>query len=279
MQSRLRIFNDKQKSMITNTGLLLFDIDGVIRDVTNSYRMAIKETVNVFCGWKPSIQDIDSIKSEGCWNNDWDLSLEMISRHIQNNNLSISTPTKKALIKCFESLYFGGDPNQDSNKWSGFIKNETLLVKKNLFDELTNRKISWGFISGAELPSAKFVLEHRLGLVSPPLIAMGDAPDKPDPTGFISLSSKLSKTPLGSSNHPIAYIGDTVADVKTVINARLRIPKQKFISLGIAPPHLHKNSNQDKRIYYENKLREAGTDLIIKSMDNIINEIVNLFTS
>ena len=51
-------------------GLILFDIDGVIRDVTNSYRMAIKETVSFFCGWTPSIQDIDSIKSEGCWNND-----------------------------------------------------------------------------------------------------------------------------------------------------------------------------------------------------------------
>ena len=61
-----------------------------------------------------------------------------------------------------------------------------------------------------------------------------EAPEKPDPTGFISLSSKLSKKPLGFSNPPIAYIGDTVADVKTVINARIKIPDQKFISLAIA---------------------------------------------
>ena len=260
-----------------NIGLILFDIDGVIRDVTNSYRMAIQETVCIFCGWKPSIQDIDSIKSEGCWNNDWDLSLEMINRHVKNNNVSLFPPTRSKLIERFEIYYFGGDPNHDPSEWTGFIKNETLLVKKNLFDELTQQRIGWGFVSGAELPSAKFVLEQRLRLVSAPLISMGDAPEKPDPTGFISLASRLSKIPLGVSNPPIAYIGDTVADVKTVINARNRIPQQKFISLAIAPPHLHGDSNLLKRHIYEVKLREAGTDLIIKSMDNFKNEIIDLF--
>ena len=175
--------------MMNNIGLILFDIDGVIRDVTNSYRLAIQETVNFFSGWRPSIEDIDSIKSEGCWNNDWDLSLEMINRHVQKNNLSFSAPSRKNLIECFENFYFGGDPNHDSSEWSGFIKDETLLVKQTFFEELTQRRIGWGFVSGAELPSAKFVLEQRLGLASAPLIAMGEAPEKPDPTGFISLSS------------------------------------------------------------------------------------------
>ena len=265
--------------MVDNIGLILFDIDGVIRDVTNSYRMAIQETVDFFCGWRPSIEDIDFIKSEGCWNNDWDLSLEMINRHLKNNKISISAPARKTLIKCFENYYFGGDPFDESSEWSGFIKNETLLVKKNLFDELTRLKIGWGFLSGAELPSATFVLEKRLGLDSAPLIAMGEAPDKPDPTGFISLSSKLSKKPLGASNIPIAYIGDTVADVKTVINARIKIPDQKFISLAIAPPHLHIDFNHAKRLNYESDLRKAGADLIIKSMDNLENETYDILTS
>ena len=264
--------------MIHNIGIVLFDIDGVIRDVTYSYRMAIQETVNTFCGWKPSIQDIDSIKSEGCWNNDWDLSLEMINRHIQLKQLSITVPTRISLIKCFENYYFGGDPNKESNKWSGFINNEKLLINKDFFDNLTQLRIGWGFVSGAELPSAKFVLEQRLGLDSPPLIAMGDAPDKPDPTGFILLSSQLSNTPLGKLTPPVAYIGDTVADVKTVINARSVIPEQEFISLGIAPPHLSGITNKEKRLSYEIKLKEAGADIIIKSISNLKNELINLFT-
>tara|TARA_B100000965_G_scaffold337135_1_gene303793 strand:- start:6700 stop:7497 length:798 start_codon:yes stop_codon:yes gene_type:complete len=264
---------------MNNIGLILFDIDGVIRDVTNSYRRAIQETVSFFSGWKPSIQDIDAIKNEGCWNNDWDLSLEMINRYKQKNNSSIFVPTRSKLIERFEDFYFGGNPCYESSQWSGFIKNETLLVKKNLFDKLTQQRIGWGFVSGAELASAKFVLEQRIGLISPPLIAMGDAPDKPDPTGFISLSSKLSNSPLGVSNPPIAYIGDTIADVKTVINARIKIPSQRFISLAIAPPHLQVDPDQNKRLEYEDKLREAGAEVIIKSMDILKDEIVELLTS
>ena len=259
-----------------NVGLVLFDIDGVIRDVTNSYRLAIQETVNFFCGWRPLIEDIDSIKSEGCWNNDWDLSLEMIKRHVKKNNLSFSAPTRKILIECFETFYFGGDPNHDPSEWSGFIKDEKLLVERTLFADLTRQRIGWGFVSGAELPSAKFVLEQRLGLISAPLIAMGDAPEKPDPSGLISLSSKLSQQPLGISNPPIAYIGDTVADVKTVLNARIKIPDQKFISLAISPPHLQLYSNREKRIRYEEKLLNAGADFILQSLKNLNNEIIKI---
>ena len=262
---------------MNNIGLILFDIDGVIRDVTNSYRLAIQETVNFFSGWRPSIEDIDHIKSEGCWNNDWDLSLEMIVRHLKRNNLSFPIPTRKKVIECFENFYFGGNPNHDSSEWSGFIKDEKLLVERTLFAELTRQRIGWGFVSGAELPSAKFVLEQRLGLISAPLIAMGDAPEKPDPTGLISLSSKLSKEPLGISNTPIAYIGDTVADVKTVVNARIKIPNQKFISIAISPPHLHLYSSREKRLRYEAKLVNAGADFIIQSMKNLTNLIIKLF--
>ena len=260
-----------------NIGLVLFDIDGVIRDVTKSYRLAIQETVNFFCRWRPSIEDIDSIKSEGCWNNDWDLSLEMIKRHVKKNNLSFSAPTRKILIECFENFYFGGNPKHDSSEWTGFIKDEKLLVERALFAELTSQRIGWGFVSGAELPSAKFVLEERLGLISAPLIAMGDAPEKPDPTGLISLSSQLSKEPLGISNTPIAYIGDTVADVNTVLNARMKIPDQQFISLAISPPHLHSYSSKEKRLSYEAKLLNAGADFVIQSMNNFNSVITNIF--
>ena len=53
-----------------NIGLILFDIDGVIRSVENSYRLSLKKTVYKFCGWEPSYQDIDNAKNEGIWNND-----------------------------------------------------------------------------------------------------------------------------------------------------------------------------------------------------------------
>ena len=260
-----------------NVGLILFDIDGVIRSVEHSYRLSLKKTVYKFCGWEPSYIDIDNAKNEGIWNNDWDLSLEFIKRFIKKENLNLEIPQRNKVVKCFEKFYFGGDPNKDSKYWSGFIKNEELLVDKKFFDLLKSSGIIWGFVSGAESTSAKFVLEKRLGLKSPPLISMGDAPDKPNPKGFIKLSKKLLGDKLGSSNIPIGYVGDTIADIKTVMNARKEIPSQKFISIGIAPPHLHSKSRLKERNSYEKNLQEAGSDLILNSINDLKNINLDLF--
>ena len=260
-----------------NIGLILFDIDGVIRSVENSYRLSLKKTVCKFSGWEPSYLDIDNAKNEGIWNNDWDLSLELLKRYKTKENLNMKIPSRQEIVKCFEDFYFGGDPKKDCKNWSGFILNEELLVEKKFFDKLKNIGIIWGFVSGAEFASAKYILENRLNLKSPPLIAMGDAPDKPDPQGFINLSKQLLKDELGPSNIPIAYLGDTIADVKTVINARKLIPHQRFISIGIAPPHLHIKSRKKERNSYELNLKKAGADLIVNSLNDLIDHHKNLF--
>ena len=64
---------------------------------------------------------------------------------------------------------------------------------------------------------------------------MGDAPDKPDPTGLIRLAKALGADSEGAQ---VAYLGDTVADVHTVVQARERWPEQQFVSLAVVPPHL-----------------------------------------
>ena len=261
-----------------NIGLILFDIDGVIRSVENSYRLSLKKTVYKFSGWEPSYIDIDSAKNEGIWNNDWDLSLELIKRYKKRENLNFEIPSRKEIIKCFEEFYFGGEPNKDSKNWSGFITNEELLVDKKFFDLLQRNGIIWGFVSGAETASAKFVLEKRLGLESPPLIAMEDAPEKPNPQGFISLAKKLLGNKLGKANIPIAYVGDTIADVKTVINARKEIPSQKFISIGLAPPHLHLRSRLGERKKYELNLLKAGAEVILDSINDLKDINLNLLS-
>ena len=261
-----------------NIGLILFDIDGVIRSVENSYRLSLKKTVYKFAGWEPSYLDIDRAKNEGIWNNDWDLSLELIKRHLKKENLNLTIPSREEIVKCFENFYFGVNPTKNSQDWSGFIKNEKLLVSKSLFDLLKNNGIIWGFVSGAEKASAKFVLEKRLRLNSPPLIAMEDAPEKPDPRGLIRLSKKLLGDKLGSSNIPIAYVGDTIADVRTIINARKQIPSQQFISIGVAPPHLHLKSRVDERKKYELNLLDEGANIILDSVNDLKNISLDLFS-
>jgi HAD superfamily phosphatase len=64
--------------------VLIFDMDGVLIDVTNSYRKTIQQTVDLYLeaclgfakGRKPLVsgEDISLFKSAGGFNNDWDLT-------------------------------------------------------------------------------------------------------------------------------------------------------------------------------------------------------------
>ena len=162
-------------------------------------------------------------------------------------------------------------------KWSGFINNEKLLVNKNFFDFLNLNKIKWGFVSGAELPSAKSILENRLNLNNPPLIAMNDAPDKPNPEGFLKLANELLEEDFGCNCPPVAYVGDTIADIQTIINAKELYPAQKFISIGVIPPHLKTAENGQKQFKYRTKLKNAGSDFIIDSLTDLKKVHKDLF--
>ncbi|MEB3332720.1 MAG: TIGR01548 family HAD-type hydrolase [Synechococcaceae cyanobacterium] len=242
--------------------ILLLDIDGVIRDVSGSYRRAIIETVHHYAGRRPEAAAIDALKSEGCWNNDWHASLELLRRDGLGQPGRPVLPGFEALVAVFNGFYFGGDPDGDPAHWRGFIGDEPLLVDTAFFSALSQAGIAWGFVSGAEPPSARFVLQRRLGLNDPPLIAMGDAPDKPDPTGLLRLAGQLAGG-LGAEAPPVAYLGDTVADVLTVMQARQRAPDQRFLALAVAPPHLQSDAAASRRFPYEAQLRQAGADAVI----------------
>ena len=234
----------------------------MIRDVSGSYRRALQCTVQHYCGWQPSADAIDALKAEGAWNNDWDCSLELLRRH------GAELPDRTALIDVFSGFYFGGDPEGDPSQWTGFIGDEPLLVNASFFTTLSQQKVRWGFVSGAEPPSARFVLQQRLGLQDPPLIAMGDAPDKPDPTGLIHLAKALG---ADTEEAQVAYLGDTVADVHTVVQARKRWPEQQFVSLAVVPPHLQSEEQAPARRIYEQQLMEAGADLVLNSTAALLN--------
>src|SRR3984957_15054742 len=54
--------------------VLVFDMDGVLVDVTDSYRETIVRTVAHFTGQTISRDTIQDYKNQGGWNNDWALS-------------------------------------------------------------------------------------------------------------------------------------------------------------------------------------------------------------
>jgi HAD superfamily phosphatase len=266
---------------------VVFDIDGVIRDVSGSYRRALADTVEHFTdgAYRPSQAEIDTLKAEGIWNNDWEASQELVYRYFEgklspneqkaNSSTSISSRNDvnlnyEELVAFFQARYRGPDPNH----WTGYICQEPLLVKPAYLDSLTQAGIRWGFFSGATTGSAHYVLEKRLGLRSPTLIAMEDAPGKPDPTGLLQTAKILDES---NSFLPVIYVGDTVADMYTVKNAQAVQPDRLWLGVGVLPPHVQETAERSEA--YAETLKQAGAIHVFSNVEELtplqIQQLVN----
>ena len=63
----------------------------------------------------------------------------------------------------------------------------------------------------------------------------------------------------------------------TIWKHKKEIPSQKFISIGIAPPHLHSKARLNERHAYEKNLENAGADLILNSIYDLKDINLDLF--
>ena len=257
--------------------IAIFDIDGVIRDVGGSYRRAIADTVEHFTdhAYRPAPEDIDSLKSEGIWNNDWEASRELIYRYFERQS-----PTSSAvsgglsrnqidlnyddIIAFFQSRYRGPDPDNPT----GYICSERLLCEPTYFERLTQAGIAWGFFSGAMRDEALYVLAGKLGLVSPVLVAMEDAPGKPDPSGLLMAVEQLNP----DNSIPVVYAGDTVADMYTVKRASQQQPERSWMGVGILPPHVQ--VNPEKAQAYRQTLKTAGALMVLPSVEQFAAPVI-----
>jgi HAD superfamily phosphatase len=252
----------QEPSLVTDStcAIAIFDIDGVVRDVAGSYRRALADTVEHYTNsaYRPSQEDIDSLKSEGIWNNDWEASQELVYRYFeargqQRGQLDVDYNT---LVAFFQSRYRG-------TNWDGYICSEPLLLQPSYLESLTAAGIGWGFFSGATRGSATYVLEKRLGLQSPVLVAMEDAPGKPDPTGLLATVRLLES----QDATPVIYVGDTVADMYTVEKAKLQAPNRPWIGVGILPPHVQETSARQEA--YAASLQKAGAAVVLGNVQQL----------
>lgn len=254
---------------------VVFDIDGVLRDVSQSYRRALADTVETFTQrwidppFRPTAEDIDQLKQEGLWNNDWRASQEFIYRALEKHGKHRETLSLDytEVVNYFQSRYRG--QGNTPQTWDGYITQEPLLVNAQFFLQFSESKIPWGFFSGATRASATYVLTERIGLSDPILFAMEDGPEKPDPTGLfwvIQHLQSLSGTPFQT----IAYCGDTNADMQVIQNARIRYPQIQWIGIGILPPHL----SPEKHPSFSEKLHQAGADLVLKAVTELTPAIL-----
>jgi HAD superfamily hydrolase (TIGR01548 family) len=184
--------------------LLVFDMDGVLVDVTESYLETIARTVEHFTGARPTNEQIQELKNQGGFNDDWILSHHMV----QAAGRDAEFETVKAH---FQALFLGDGAN-------GLILREQWVARPGLFERL-GEQYRFAIFTGRPQPDARLTLDRFAPeLTFDPVIGMYDvAHHKPAPDGLVAAG-------------PAAfYIGDSVDDARCA-----RAAKVPFI--GIAAP-------------------------------------------
>ena len=218
--------------------LIIFDIDGVIIDTRNSYRMAIKETYRHFSGKEISQEEIQKAKNLGGLNNDWDLTEYLLK------NSGYNTP-KNEIIDRFQELYFG-------NNGDGFILNEEILISPETIKNLA-KKYDLAIFTGRPKQEAEFVLKRwNLEDYFSPIISMEDLPEgkhKPEPDGILEILN------IVSPRHTY-YLGDTSDDIISAKRAGIN-------AIGVLPP-------QDKSTELKEKLFNEGAIEVLQNTEDLI---------
>jgi len=180
---------------------VLFDMDGVLVDVSRSYLTAIQKTVEFFINNPVALTDIQEYRNRGGMNNDWDLTEAVLRERGK------SVPKEK-IIDVFQDIYLG-------KGFDGLIKEEQWLAHRNVLDRVS-ASYSMGIVTGRPKMEASYVLERfDVKAFFSVLVTMDDIPagkNKPDPFGIIMAMRRLS---TGSAY----YLGDTVDDMAAAVEA------------------------------------------------------------
>ena len=170
--------------------VLVFDMDGVLVDVTDSYRETIVRTVEHFTG-KIIVRDtIQDYKNQGGWNNDWALSQKIC------HDLGVDVPYPK-IVDYFNWLFLE----------QGLIHRERWLPRNGLLDRL-GEKFELAIFTGRTTEEAEITL-HRERLRDRFLLVTANdvEREKPSPDGLLKIAALRPSKKL-------LYVGDTVDDAR-----------------------------------------------------------------
>src|SRR6185436_9591989 len=145
---------------MTKPALLIFDMDGVLVDVTGSYRQTVIETVKHFTGAEITNHEIQARKNRGGANNDWDLALELI-RELGRS------PGREEVVAVFQTICYG-----ENN--GGLIARERWLADDQILERLA-QKWSFALFTGRMRWEAQYTLNRFAPrTVFDPLLGMED---------------------------------------------------------------------------------------------------------
>jgi HAD superfamily hydrolase (TIGR01548 family) len=171
---------------------VLFDMDGVLAEVSTSYRRAIIETARHF-GVEVTPIEIGEAKRRGGANNDWELTDRLLAA------AGVDVPFDQ-IRRVFESVYHGTEAQP------GLKMTESLLVDANDLRTLAAR-YPLAIVTGRPRADAlEFLERFGLGDVFEVVISMEDDPAKPDPAPVLRAMEAMRIDRAW-------MIGDTVDDI------------------------------------------------------------------
>lgn len=179
--------------------LLVFDMDGVLAEVTDSYRETITQTVRFFTGKTVANARIQEYKDSGGWNNDWALS------HRLCHDLGVAVPYE-SVVGRFNHIFLG--ENHD-----GLILRERWAPRAGLLERLSATH-DLAIFTGRPIDDLSHTLSrHAGGIRFDPIITMESVErHKPDPEGLHLIMRRRPGAKL-------TYVGDTVDDARAAAAA------------------------------------------------------------
>ena len=189
--------------------VLVFDMDGVLVDVTESYRETIARTVEHFTGSRISAESIQEYKNQGGWNDDWKLSHHIVT--------SAGVDATFAEVKLYFQEIFHG------NGKDGLILREKWVARPGVLEKL-NQQFRFALFTGRPKEEAALTLKRFAPeMVFDPVVGMYEVQNhKPAPDGLLAIQAA----------HPgskLYYVGDTVDDARCARDAKIPF-------IGIAAP-------------------------------------------
>ncbi len=173
--------------------IIIFDVDGVLVDVRESYHRTIVDTIRFFTGRRLARSEIHRWKNRGGYNDDWKLTHALV--HSLNHRIPYKTVKAQ-----FERFYWGecSDGNVARERWElprGVLARLMRRSELALFTGRTHRELDHTL--------DRFAVRRYFRQI---VTVEGVQRPKPDPDGLLRI---LDGTDPGRA----LYLGDNVDDV------------------------------------------------------------------
>ena len=227
--------SDKE-NLLYKPKLIIFDMDGVLVDVSHSYRLAIKKTAEFFLGVIIDNEQIERLKLCGGYNDDYDCTDAILKNHGR-------IVSREIIIKKFQEYYLG-------KPYRGLIENEKWMLEKSILSTMA-KKYKLAIFTGRPKNEANYTLKNSttVGFFNPVITAEDTPNKKPNPEGINLIMNILH---INSA----VYIGDTLDDLLAARAANIEF-------IGVIAPGCD-------RVRLRSVLRDNGSKIVLEDINSIV---------